>query len=220
MRSKKLYFRSEMSERKVVSRNVAIALGIICMVLVACLVGAIANYTSIVSEKDSVIKAKDAQIAALQTQMNLLNNSLSWYQSEYRSYKYAYESLKQDYDKLKANYDELQSIIEGGKAVAESATWFSEDKRLKVTSEVIPYAPYGTLWHYTVKVTVTNVGEKPLSKVWIIIFVYKGDKLIEGWDPFWYSKSVENLYIGESYSYNFTYLPKDMTSYKVIAVAG
>jgi hypothetical protein len=216
-----------MSERKVVSRNVTIALGIICMVLVVCLVGAIANYTSIVSEKDSVIKAKDAQIAALQTQMNLLNNSLSWYQSEYRSYKYAYESLKQDYDKLKANYDELQSkydelqsIIEGGKAVAESATWFSEDKRLKVTSEVIPYAPYGTLWHYTVKVTVTNVGEKPLSKVWIIIFVYKGDKLIEGWDPFWYSKSVENLYIGESYSYNFTYLPKDMTSYKVIAVAG
>lgn len=40
-----------MSEKKVVGRNVAIALGIICIILVVGLVGAVANYTSIISEK-------------------------------------------------------------------------------------------------------------------------------------------------------------------------
>jgi hypothetical protein len=173
------------------------------------------------------MSSKDTEIAGLQIQVNTLNNTLSWYRSKYSSYKYAYESLQQDYgrlkteyDDLKAKHDELQSIIESGKAIAESATWLSEDKRLKVKSEVIPETLFGKLWHYIVSVNVTNVGEEPLSKVWIFLFPYKGDKLIEDWNPLSYSKCIENLYMGESYSYNFTWVPKDMTTYKIIALAG
>ena len=43
-----------MSEKKVVGRNVAIALGIICIVLAVSLVGVIANYTSIINNKDKL----------------------------------------------------------------------------------------------------------------------------------------------------------------------
>jgi ABC-type xylose transport system substrate-binding protein len=50
----------EMSEKEVVSRNIAIALGIICMVLAVGLVGAIANYTSIISGKDNTIASLDS----------------------------------------------------------------------------------------------------------------------------------------------------------------
>jgi hypothetical protein len=128
--------------------------------------------------------------------------------------------LKSEYDSVKQDYDKLLSAIEKGEVVAKSATWLSEDKRLKVTSEVIPEFLFEELWYYTVKVTVTNVGTEPLSIVWIFLFPYKDGKLVEYWSTFYYSKSVENLYMGESYSYNFTGIPKEMTTYKVVAIAG
>lgn len=77
-----------MSEKKVISRNVAIALGIIAIILSVGLVGAITNYTSIISSKDNIIATqnseisnlenqitnKDSQIASLQNRVNNLND--------------------------------------------------------------------------------------------------------------------------------------------------
>ena len=104
--------------------------------------------------------------------------------------------------------------------MAKSATWLSEDKRLKVTSEVIPEFLFEKLYSYKVRVTVTNVGTEPLSKVWIFLFPYKDGEFAGYWSTYSYSKSVENLYMGESYSYNFTGISKEMTTYKIIAVSG
>jgi predicted PurR-regulated permease PerM len=59
-----------MSERKVVGRNVAIVLGIICIILVVGLIVAVANYTSI-------IKGKDDTIASLQNQVGDLNSIIN-----------------------------------------------------------------------------------------------------------------------------------------------
>jgi len=243
-----------MSEKKVVSRRVAIALGIICVLLGVGFVGAVANYTSILAEKDvqiaslslqiaeknaiisllnSQIATMDSQIQSLRNQVDSLSNAVASLNSEIAdrdsqilslklqiaNINSSYLSLKSEYDSLKQGYDKLLSAIEKGEVAAKSATWLSEDKRLSVTSEVIPEFLFKELWCYTVKVTVTNVGKEPLSIVWIFLFPYKNGKLVEYWDPLWYSKSVENLYIGESYSYNFT-VPKEMTTYKVVAVAG
>jgi len=47
--------RFKMSEKKVVGRNVAIALGIICVILAVGLVVAIANYNSIINLKKSTV---------------------------------------------------------------------------------------------------------------------------------------------------------------------
>jgi hypothetical protein len=66
-----------MSERKVVGRNVAIALGIICMILAVGLVGAVANYTSIISGKENTIASLNSQIANLQNQVNDLNSIIN-----------------------------------------------------------------------------------------------------------------------------------------------
>jgi len=62
-----------MSEKKVVGRNVAIALGIICIVLAVGLVGAIANYTSIISGKDNTIASLNSQINSLNSEIASLN---------------------------------------------------------------------------------------------------------------------------------------------------
>jgi hypothetical protein len=149
---------------------------------------------------------RDSQSSSLKSQIANLN--------------YSYLSLKSKYDLLKQDYDKLLSVIEKGEVSAKSAIRLSEDKRLKVTSEVIPKLLFGELWYYTVKVTVTNVGTESLSIVWIFLFPYEDGKLVEYWNAISYSKSIENLCIGESYSYNFTLVPKEMTTYKVIAVAG
>jgi hypothetical protein len=52
------------SEKKVVSRTVAIALGIICIVLAVSLVGAIADYTSMINSKDNIISSQTSSSLA------------------------------------------------------------------------------------------------------------------------------------------------------------
>jgi len=109
-------------------------------------------------------------------------------------------------------YHSLASILFSGEAIAESATLLSEE-RLEVTSELMK----GKYSDYNVKVTVTNVGSEPLAMVWIFLFPYVDEKLEFQTR---YTHSFENLYIGETYSHTFTWAPDEMTSYKVLAVAG
>jgi hypothetical protein len=66
-----------MSEKKVVARNVAIALGIALIVSLVGLVGAIANYTSIINGKDNTIASLNSQIQTLTTQKNQLQTWLT-----------------------------------------------------------------------------------------------------------------------------------------------
>ena len=73
-----------MSEKKVVGRKVAIALGIICTLLAVSLVGTFTYYTSIISAKDNTISSlnsqvssKDSQIANLQSQLASANSQIS-----------------------------------------------------------------------------------------------------------------------------------------------
>ena len=59
---------SSTSEKKVASRAVAIALGIICVVLVATLVGAFAFYVPLINSKNSTISSLNSQVTSLQNQ--------------------------------------------------------------------------------------------------------------------------------------------------------
>jgi TolA-binding protein len=79
----------EAVEKKGVSRTVAIALGIICIVLAVGLVGAVALYSSQINDKDNTITTensqladKDSQISNLQTWLNgnktLLAGTIIW----------------------------------------------------------------------------------------------------------------------------------------------
>ena len=99
------------------------------------------------------------------------------------------------------------------------AEWTSGDGRLKVSSEAIPDRIGGSIVSYTVKVTVKNVSDKPISKVLIIIFPYIGDRLYEHWNWASHSAQITSLMPGESVTHEFLLLPKDMTSYKIAAFA-
>jgi hypothetical protein len=65
-----------MSEKKVVNRNVAIALGIMCILLANGLVGTIAVYTPMIDNKSNTIAIRDLQIAELNSQIADKNNTI------------------------------------------------------------------------------------------------------------------------------------------------
>jgi cell division protein FtsL len=64
-------------EKKVVGRTVAISLGIMCIVLTVGLVGAIANYTSMINDKNNTISSLNSQISSLGSQISSLNHSIA-----------------------------------------------------------------------------------------------------------------------------------------------
>lgn len=133
-------------------------------------------------------------------------------------------TLEGELEALGERYDELYSTIEAGKAIAESAEWISDDERLKVTSELIVSEHMLLGLQYTIRVNVTNIGSEPIDKVVIFVFPYRDGKFGQrSLSKAYQSHTAENLYIGETHSHDFTSLVDigpDMTSYKVLAIAG
>jgi hypothetical protein len=68
---------SEKKPKKMVSRNVAVAFGIICIILAVSLVGAFAYYTPMINDKNSIITNLQNQNEQLQTYLNGSNTLLS-----------------------------------------------------------------------------------------------------------------------------------------------
>lgn len=68
---------SEIEPKKMIRRGVAVALGIICIILVACLGGLMAYYTFAISDRDNTISSKNNQIDSLNTQISRKNSQIS-----------------------------------------------------------------------------------------------------------------------------------------------
>jgi cell division protein FtsL len=67
----------ETEPKKMVNRSVAIALGIICIILVACLGGAVAVYTLMINEKSNTISSLNLQISQLNSSVANLKNQVT-----------------------------------------------------------------------------------------------------------------------------------------------
>ena len=64
-----------MSEKKMVSRDVAIVLGMVCILLIAGMGAVAAYYTMQINDKDSMISSLNTQIATKNSQISQLNSS-------------------------------------------------------------------------------------------------------------------------------------------------
>jgi hypothetical protein len=74
-------------EKKVVGRTLAIALGIVCIILIAGLSGVMAYYTLVVSNRDSTITSRNNQIASLNSQIENRNSTISSLSAELSSFQ-------------------------------------------------------------------------------------------------------------------------------------
>ena len=109
----KLEVVENMSEKKVVSRNVAIALGIIVIIVLVGLVGAIADYTSVINNKDSQIQTLTNQKNQLQT---WLKGNITYYNSQIASLQNQISNLNSQINSLNAQITNLQNQINSLKA--------------------------------------------------------------------------------------------------------
>lgn len=73
--SSTLHQSQQTKSKRTVGRSVAVALGIICIVLVACIGGAVLYYTSVVTSQDKTISFQNSQLSNLRNQNNQL---LTW----------------------------------------------------------------------------------------------------------------------------------------------
>jgi type II secretory pathway pseudopilin PulG len=165
-----------MSEKKVVSRNVAIGLGVLVAALLACLGGAIAYSTSVISNKDSQISALSNQNSQLQQQINelqtWLQGNITHLQNQIRDINVSYIQLKQ------LKYYEVGSSIKISSLEVEVHEWF------KITK---------------VRGNITNIGNKPIKVVYVYAFLRNPDETIY-FSPDDYEE-IKDLYIGETASF-------------------
>jgi len=192
-----------------------------------------ANYTSLKAERDMLKDERDMlvkRVSYLDDEYSKLRAKYSSLEGEYRSVSNNYFNLKLEFDSLKlqfdrlnneytrtkTEYESLMTEIERGVAIANSATWLSEDRRLRVETSLSPVLFFGEVVYYKLNVTVTNVGELPLKRVWVLVIPYCGNVICEDFYLFGYYYRIDNVYIGETFSHLFT-IPAESTSYKVYA---
>lgn len=107
-----------MGEKRVVVRDIHIALTVLCIILVAALVGTIVNHTRIINDKNGLISSKDSQIQGLTVQLDSLNRTLSDKDSQIQELTDELNSLS---GRLNAT-DELLDFAEGGSAIRHGHT--------------------------------------------------------------------------------------------------
>lgn len=196
-----------------------VAIAVMCVVTVLCL-GLWANEAQEANRLEGELWELEDDYNKLALVRTSLEENYSELRTEKEDLEKDYSDLEVEYSLLKEDYLEVKSIIDTGTAIAKSAEWISEDECLKGTSEVIItrelwiWGIYLSSTH-TVRVNITNIGDKPIGKVYIFLFPYTNGEFTERYD----SNIVESLYIGETYSHDFR-VSEDMTSYKVLAVTG
>jgi hypothetical protein len=104
------------SEKKIAGRAVAIALGIICIVLAATLVGAFAYYVPLTNEKDNKISSLNSLVSQLtanatnlQNQLDALNLNLTNLQNQLSSDNSTITSLSSNVTELQENLGTIQN---------------------------------------------------------------------------------------------------------------
>jgi chromosome segregation ATPase len=131
-----------MSEKKVINRNIGIGLGIVSILLIMWLAGAIMNYTNIVRSKDSQIQSLtnqnnqlrswltgnlsrinslNTQISTLQIDKTNLQNQVNILRSDYDKLAKEYSLLSIKYATLESDYATLKRALEKGEVIAKSA---------------------------------------------------------------------------------------------------
>lgn len=97
---------------KMYGRSVTVVLGIICVILATSLVGAIANYTSVISEKDNTIASLNSQLQQLEMWLDgnrtLLTQIQNWLQGNITYYESRIEILQTEISNLNSQIQSLQ----------------------------------------------------------------------------------------------------------------
>ncbi len=100
-----------MGEKKVVSRKVALGIGLLCIALLIIMGGVVANYTSALNDKDAQIANEQSQIGKLQNQNAKLQSQVLSDNSTLSSDNSTLSSDKKTISSMKADISGLQTQV-------------------------------------------------------------------------------------------------------------
>jgi len=153
-----------MNEKKVVGRNVAIALGIICIIVAVGLVGPIIiGKDNTIATKDSLIQILTSQKNQLQTWLDgnktLLNQTQTWLDGNITYYNSQINSLNSQITSLQNQVNDLTDITN----LAKSTVWVNDQTVSQPANSYThwtcsaSYAGYVSVWVQTSSATDTRV---------------------------------------------------------------
>jgi hypothetical protein len=154
-----------MSETKVVRSNVAVAVGIICVILGVGSVGAIAYYT--ITSLNSQVTNLQSQLAGVQSQHNSL-------QSQYTSLQSQYNSLQSTYDLSQTQIASLQGQIASLQSQLLNATALIA--QLHGPTGILPtymdlgYGGPGSSSAYFLQLSLKNTETVPITQIFVTLY--------------------------------------------------
>jgi len=167
--------------------------------------------TSLQSQIDSLniqIQTLASQNNKLQTWLDgnetLLNQTQIWLQGNITYYESQIEALNQELKSLNETYQKLlidyQTLVNAG-IVFDG---------LKISDLKIEKGYYWDL----VLGNVTNVSNKSMSKVYVILFTFNLDGSLD----YYYTWTIENLAVNETKNFEFSFVLEENQTFKVFAV--
>ena len=162
-----------MGEKKVVGRNIAIIVGIICVILMIGLGGAIANYTKIINDKDNTTQTLTNQKNQLQT---WLNDNITNYENQINSLNSQISSLEAEKKQLKDSLMFIQGKCFGQIHVLQSEVdTLRVPKLISVNLRADDNRPLLQTPYLHVYGEVCNVGTNPAynCKVNVVAYNYR-----------------------------------------------
>lgn len=137
------------SEKKVVGRTTVVALGVICIVLAAGLVGAIATYIPTVSDLQSQVAKANSTInslnstnTSLNSTINSLNSQISSLNSQIASLKNSLNESKYYYEGLLTDSYEKLSLSQYGYLVSNMNVTQDAGNDTSIWTNYVEYAGY------------------------------------------------------------------------------
>jgi len=179
---------------------------IVIAIVISLIIGASIGYRI----SSLTISEMQSKILTLQKKYQELNSTYQDYvathshnNSEYDSLNSAYNELKEAYNELREAYEKLQDDYD---ILNNAGLVFNGLKISDLKKEAG--------WRYRVLGNVTNVSNKPMSKVYVILFVFNPDGSLD----YYYTRTIENLAVNETNSFVFSYVLEEDQTFKVIAV--
>ena len=117
-------------------RSITVVLGIICTVLVASLVGAIANYTLVINEKDDTIASLNSQITEKDATISSLNSQIAAKNSQISSLNSQISRLQVWLDGNKTLLSQTQAWLQGNVTYYESQITYLQNEITALQNEV------------------------------------------------------------------------------------
>jgi hypothetical protein len=103
---------SKMSEKKVVRRNVAIALGIVCILLIAGIGGAMAYYTMVINDKNTAYDNYASSHSHTNSGFNTLNQTYQDYLATHSHSNVEYDAYVANHHYTDAEYNSLNATYQ------------------------------------------------------------------------------------------------------------